>query len=110
MFHAACVPGKKRQANSRLVRNRSNNSKVAHTTALRRGEASVVMRRFDLDGFLSSIEKFGINTVVIVPPIVITIIMSPITKKYSLRNSKAVSCGAAPLGKCPFCLSPNDIF
>ncbi|TVY53801.1 Acyl-CoA ligase azaF [Lachnellula cervina] len=80
MFHAACVP-------------------VAHTTALRSGEASVVMRRFDLDEFLSSVEKFDITTVGVVPPIAIAIIMSPISKKYSLKGIKAVSCGAAPLGK-----------
>ncbi|TVY85924.1 Acyl-CoA ligase, partial [Lachnellula willkommii] len=82
MFHAACVP-------------------VAHTTALRSGEASVVMRRFDLNEFLSSIEKFDITDVTVVPPIAIAIIMSPISKKYSLKGLKSVSCGAAPLGKEP---------
>lgn len=87
-----------------IISNSTNNRKVAHTTALRSGEASVVMRRFDLDEFLSSVEKFDITTVGVVPPIAIAIIMSPISKKYSLKGIKAVSCGAAPLGKCLFYL------
>lgn len=80
MFHAACVP-------------------IAHTSALRQGALSVVMRRFELEPFLANIEKFGVNEIGIVPPIVIAIIMSGLGKKYSLASLKNITVGAAPLGK-----------
>jgi 4-coumarate--CoA ligase len=60
------------------------------------------MRRFELEGFLSSFEKYDLNEVGVVPPIAIAIIMSPLSKKYSLKGIKYASCGAAPLGKCSF--------
>lgn len=59
------------------------------------------MRRFDLEPMLSSIEKFKITELPVVPPLVIAIIMSPLTKKYSLRSVRAASSGAAPLGPGP---------
>lgn len=57
------------------------------------------MRRFDLEGFLSAIGKYDINEMAIVPPIAIAIIMSPLSKQYSLKTIKLATCGAAPLGK-----------
>lgn len=80
MFHAACVP-------------------VAHTTPLKIGHVSVIMRRFELEPFLSTIEKFKITDVAIVPPIAIAIMMSGLTDKYALDSVRAVAIGAAPLGK-----------
>jgi len=73
--------------------------KVAHTTPLRSGNISVVMRRFELESFLRNIEKHQINEVGVVPPIAIAIIMSPLSKKYSLGSIRSMSSGAAPLGK-----------
>ncbi len=72
---------------------------VAHTTPLRAGHVSVVLRRFELEPFLSTIEKFKISEVGIVPPIVVAIIMSGLANKYSLDSIRLVSIGAAPLGK-----------
>lgn len=72
---------------------------VAHTTPLRSGQTSVVTRRFELEPFLATIEKFKVTEVGIVPPIVVAVIMSGLTSKYSLDSVKHVSCGAAPLGK-----------
>ncbi|KAG4429423.1 hypothetical protein IFR05_015097 [Cadophora sp. M221] len=80
MFHAACVP-------------------VAHTTPLRAGQPSIIMRRFELEPLLANIEKFQINEIGIVPPIVIAIIMSGLASKYSLKTIRALTVGAAPLGK-----------
>jgi 4-coumarate--CoA ligase len=57
------------------------------------------MRRFELEPFLATIEKYKINDIGLVPPIVIGIIMSGLTDKYSLKSIRAVSSGAAPLGK-----------
>lgn len=57
------------------------------------------MRRFELEPLLANIEKFQINEIGIVPPIVIAIIMSGLASKYSLKTIRALTVGAAPLGK-----------
>ncbi|TAQ90522.1 hypothetical protein B7494_g1160 [Chlorociboria aeruginascens] len=80
MFHAAAVPS-------------------AHTSALKGGYVSVVMRRFELEPFLAFIEKFEITELLVVPPIIIAIIMSDLNKKYSLKSVRSATSGAAPLGK-----------
>jgi acyl-CoA synthetase (AMP-forming)/AMP-acid ligase II len=80
MFHAAAVP-------------------TAHTSALRSGHVSYIMRRFELAALLETFARFDITEIGIVPPIAIAIIMSPLTKNYSLKSIKAASCGAAPLAK-----------
>ena len=82
MFHAATVP-------------------IALTSALKSGHTCFVMRRFELEPFLSNIQKYQINDLGMVPPIVIATINSPITRKYSLRSLKRALCGAAPLDKGP---------
>ena len=74
---------------------------VSRCTCLKLGQVGVVMRRFDLAKFLSNIEKFQINELALVPPMVIAIIMAPITKNYNLKCVKGVSIGAAPLDKGP---------
>ncbi|KAG0650962.1 Acyl-ligase azaF [Hyphodiscus hymeniophilus] len=62
MFHAACVP-------------------LAHTSILKGGLVGVVMRRFELEPALQSIEKFEINEGLFVPPIFVGIVMSGLGKK-----------------------------
>jgi 4-coumarate--CoA ligase len=74
---------------------------VAVITPFRAGHATYVMRRFELETYLANIEKYSITELAIVPPIAIAIIMSPITKKYSLKSIRQAACGAAPLGKGP---------
>lgn len=80
MFHAAAFP-------------------VAHTTMLKAGYLSYIMRRFDLETYLKNIEYYQITDMGMVPPIVIQIIMSPLSQKYSLKSVRSAQCGAAPLGK-----------
>ena len=80
MFHVAAIP-------------------AAHATPFRTGNVVYIMRRFELEHFLAPIECHGINQLGIVPPLVISIIISPLTKKYSLKSIKKVACGAAPLDK-----------
>jgi 4-coumarate--CoA ligase len=70
-----------------------------HFSPLRNGVKTYIMRRFVLEAFLANIERFGITDMVLVPPVVIAIIMSPLRHKYSLASVKMVNCGAAPLGK-----------
>jgi len=50
---------------------------------------------------LALIDRYKVTELTIVPPAVIAIIMSPVTKKYSLRSVRAATCGAAPLGPEP---------
>lgn len=80
MFHAAMVPS-------------------AHIAALRAGDASYVLRRFDLEHFLWSIHTHKINELIFVPPVAVAVIKSPLTKKYSLKSLRAALCGAGPLDK-----------
>lgn len=72
-----------------------------HIAPLRAAHTCYVMRRFELESYLSYLERFQINEIVVVPPLVIAIIMSPLSQKYSLRSLRDVACGAAPLGKEP---------
>lgn len=80
MFHVACVPH-------------------AHVILLRAGRAAYILRRFDLELYLSTIERHGINELALVPPLAVLLVMSPLTKRYSLRKVKVALSGAAPLSK-----------
>ena len=80
MFHAAAFP-------------------AAHTTALKAGNITYVMRRFDLESFLRNIERFQITDLALVPPIIIQTIMSPLSRKYNLRSLRSAQVGAASLSK-----------
>lgn len=72
---------------------------VGHVTPLRAGHLTYVMRRFDLDNFLRYLEQYEIPELSMVPPIVIAAIMSPLTKRYSLKKAVTAFCGSAPLDK-----------
>lgn len=81
MFHAATAPS-------------------THTSALRSGHANYIMRRFEVDTFLENIEKYKITDLLLVPPIVVSIVMSPNPNKIkALSSVKAASTGGAPLDK-----------
>ena len=82
MFHMAAVPS-------------------IHIAPLRGAHTCFVMRRFDLESYLASVEKFKITEIVVVPPLVINILLSPLPEKYSLKTIREVLCGAAPLDKGP---------
>ena len=58
------------------------------------------MRRFDLEHFLTAVEKYGVTDLAMVPPIVIAILMSPFSQKRPfLKKVRLAACGAAPLDK-----------
>nr|OQO31797.1 hypothetical protein B0A51_00699 [Rachicladosporium sp. CCFEE 5018] len=82
MFHAAMAP-------------------VAHTTPLRNGEKGYVLRRFDLEHWMWTIQTYKITDVGVVPPIAIMAINSELKNKYDLTSAKLGQCGAAPLDKHP---------
>jgi acyl-coenzyme A synthetase/AMP-(fatty) acid ligase len=72
---------------------------VAHTTPLRAGHATYILRRFELEPLLSAIDKFHPTELVLVPPVAVAILKYPNLHKYSLKSVKAVMCGAGPLDK-----------
>ena len=59
------------------------------------------MRRFELEGYVRGIERWGITELYMVPPIAVAVIMSPLVQsgEVSLRSVKAGAVGAAPLTK-----------
>jgi 4-coumarate--CoA ligase len=73
----------------------------AHTSPLRGGMKTYVMRRFELESWLRNIQRFQITEANMVPPMVIQVINSPLTKKYSLSSIRNSWVGAAPLAAEP---------
>jgi 4-coumarate--CoA ligase len=80
MFHAAIAPR-------------------VHTSTfkMRDGEKVYIMRRFDLEKFIEGIDKFKVTDLTVVPPMAVALIMSPLSKNYSMKSVKAGAVGAAPL-------------
>ncbi|KAJ5934087.1 hypothetical protein N7466_003634 [Penicillium verhagenii] len=73
---------------------------VTHISTLKAGQQAYMMRRFDLEQYLVSVEKYNITDLAMVPPIVIAILMAPISQKRPfLKKVRAAACGAAPLDK-----------
>ena len=70
---------------------------AVHVTPLHNGTRIWIMRRFDLEAYLNAIQTHQITDLGMAPPLVIAIINSPLTKKYSLRSVRRIGCGAAPL-------------
>lgn len=73
----------------------------AHTSPLRGGMKTYVMRRFELESWMRNIERFQITEANMVPPMVIQVINSPLNKKYSLSSIRYSWVGAAPLAAEP---------
>lgn len=62
------------------------------------GAASVLLPRFEEKAALEAIQKYKIIHGLIVPPIVITLLHSPLVPDYDLTSLKTLMCAAAPLG------------
>jgi acyl-CoA synthetase (AMP-forming)/AMP-acid ligase II len=59
-----------------------------------------MMRRFDLETYLISNEKYQTTDLAVVPPMAIAILTSPFSRtRPFLHSIKNVNCGAAPLDK-----------
>ncbi|KIX08512.1 uncharacterized protein Z518_03168 [Rhinocladiella mackenziei CBS 650.93] len=73
----------------------------AHTSAIKSGAATFVMRRFELEPWLSNIAKYNITEVNIVPMMVISLLSSGLldSGKYSLKTLRNAWAGSAPLDK-----------
>lgn len=65
-----------------------------------RGDSVIILPKFDLGDCLESIQRYKINTLYLVPPIIISLVKSrDRCEKYDLSSVKAIFTGAAPLGK-----------
>ncbi|KAH6709134.1 putative phenylacetyl-CoA ligase [Leptodontidium sp. MPI-SDFR-AT-0119] len=62
-----------------------------------RGVTMHIMQRFDLEFFLSSIQKFKVTTAYVVPPIVLLLAKHPVVDKYDLSSLRIMHSAAAPL-------------
>jgi acyl-CoA synthetase (AMP-forming)/AMP-acid ligase II len=72
---------------------------IAHASAYR-GDGVVVLPKFELKSFLAAVQDYKINTLYIVPPIVITMTnQRSLLDQYDFSHVKAIFTGSAPLGK-----------
>jgi acyl-CoA synthetase (AMP-forming)/AMP-acid ligase II len=72
---------------------------ICHCSSYR-GDQVVILPKFEIQSFVGSIQKYHINTLYIVPPIIIAMVKNhSLLKKFDLRSVHAVFSGAAPLGK-----------
>ncbi|KAG4427704.1 hypothetical protein IFR05_016813, partial [Cadophora sp. M221] len=68
------------------------------TCGPKRGIPVYMMKKFDFVQMLEAVQKFKISNLIMVPPIVVALAKSPITKKYDLSSVTDLGSGAAPLG------------
>jgi ribosome assembly protein SQT1 len=65
-----------------------------------RGDGTIVLPKFDMQLFLNSIQRFKINSLYLVPPIIIMMCKNKSTlDKFDLSSVNIIFTGAAPLGK-----------
>lgn len=63
------------------------------------GDELIVLPRFELKSFLSAVQKFKIEQIAVVPPILVQLLSSrKEVAKYDLSSIRFVYTGAAPLG------------
>ena len=63
------------------------------------GAAVVTLPRFDMEQFLSILEKYEVTLAPLVPPIVLGMAKHPVVDNYKLPKLERLFCGAAPLGE-----------
>lgn len=65
-----------------------------------RGDRVVVLPKFDLQQYLTSIQKYKISMLYVVPPMIIAMVKNKdLLQKYDLSSVIGLFTGAAPLGK-----------
>ncbi|KAB5547282.1 hypothetical protein GE09DRAFT_206609 [Coniochaeta sp. 2T2.1] len=72
---------------------------IAHAATFR-GDEVVVLPKFELTTYLQAIERFKINALIVVPPIVVRMLScKEECNKYDLSSVRLLYSGAAPTGK-----------
>lgn len=70
---------------------------ICHVSTYR-GDSVIVMSKFDLDTYFATIAKYRINTLYLVPPIIISMINNlQVMRRFDLTAVRRVWVGAAPL-------------
>ncbi|KAJ9647375.1 uncharacterized protein PV06_00093 [Exophiala oligosperma] len=65
-----------------------------------RGDQVIILPKFDLQHYLNSIQTYKINTLYIVPPIIIAMVkQQQLLQKFDLSSVRCIFTGAAPLGE-----------
>jgi len=72
---------------------------VVLNSSIYQGATIVTMPRFDLEQFLSLIEKYEVTRAHLVPPIVLGLAKHPLIDQFDLSSLKLIISGAAPLGE-----------
>ncbi len=72
---------------------------VVMSAVLSNGGTVVTMPRFDLEGFLSLMQDYGITQTFLVPPIVLALAKHPMVDDFDLSKLRVITSGAAPLGE-----------
>ncbi|MCJ1474053.1 hypothetical protein MMC13_002711 [Lambiella insularis] len=71
---------------------------VCHCTGYR-GDRVINLPKFEINSYLQAIQRFKINTLILVPPIVILMTKNKLLcDKFDLGSVKSLFSGAAPLG------------
>ncbi|MCJ1433560.1 hypothetical protein MMC27_002923 [Xylographa pallens] len=71
---------------------------ICHSTGYR-GDQVINLPKFEFNTYLSAIQRFKINTLILVPPIIILMTKNKaLCDKFDLSSVKVVFTGAAPLG------------
>ncbi|KAI4483821.1 hypothetical protein M0802_013295 [Mischocyttarus mexicanus] len=63
------------------------------------GCKGIILTRFDEKLFLHSIEKYKIETLTLVPPLMVFLAKHPFVSRYDLSSVKTIWCGAASLSE-----------
>ena len=72
---------------------------ICHATTFR-GDQVISLPKFEMPTFLNAIQKFQINTLFLVPPIIIAMAKNkPVLDRVDLKSVQAIFTGAAPLGR-----------
>jgi acyl-CoA synthetase (AMP-forming)/AMP-acid ligase II len=64
-----------------------------------KGTKSIIMRKFEEELFLRSIQNYKVTYMFLVPSIVVFLAKAKIVDKYDFSSLRAIKCGAAPLSE-----------
>lgn len=70
---------------------------VVMNAALAEGATVVTLPRFDLEGFLETLQRYGVTRANLVPPIILALARHPVVDEYDLSALERITSGAAPL-------------
>ena len=61
------------------------------------GATLVVLPRFEIESFLTAVERYGVTYTALVPPIVLILSAHEAVDRYDVSRLQRITCGAAPL-------------